>query len=175
MRLFRVIHSLRCNLLEVVQRCEMETIEMKKITIEMLTQMTPEQRAQMYQNALERLDSGGREVVDLIDSSGLPLRSGGMKMTDPVYLRMEEIIWSVDGKKAMVEATEAGLPALAGVEPLIVGDLGNRYQPHDLGTVSAGSIVGEVMRHLGYEKQPDAKMPEGSVAKTAATWKPISR
>jgi hypothetical protein len=72
----------------------------------------------------------------------------------------------------MVEATETELPALSGVEPLIVEDLGNRYQPHDLGTVSAGSIVGEVMRHMGYEKTPDGKMPEGSVAKTAVTWKP---
>ena len=84
---------------------------------------------------------------------------------------MEEIIWSPEGKRRIVEANEAGLPALAGVEPLIVADLGDRYHPHDLGTADAGSIVGEVMRHLGYELAGHAKMPVGSVAKTAAIWK----
>ncbi|RWL98466.1 MAG: hypothetical protein E5X80_03230 [Mesorhizobium sp.] len=64
---------------------------------------------------------------------------------------MEEIAWSTEGKKLMVEAAEAGLPALAGIEPLIVADLGPLYHPHDLGTADAGSIVGQVMRHLGYE------------------------
>jgi hypothetical protein len=43
---------------------------------------------------------------------------------------------------------------------------GDRYHPHDLGTVDAGSIVGEVMRHLGYELAGRKDMPEGSVAKT---------
>lgn len=88
---------------------------------------------------------------------------------------MEEIAWSSQGKGLMVEATEAGLPALAGVEPLIVADLGPLYHPHDLGTVDAGSIVGEVMRHLGYELAGRANMPAGSVAKTAATWRPRIR
>jgi hypothetical protein len=33
---------------------------------------------------------------------------------------MEEIAWSGQGKRLLVEATEAGLPALAGIQPLIV-------------------------------------------------------
>lgn len=145
------------------------------ITIERLQKMTPEQRATLHENARKRIDHGGREIIELIESSGLPLSSGGMRLSDPVYRRMEEIVWSSEGKKAAVAATEAGLPALAGVEPLIVADLGDRYHPHNDGTKSAGGIVGELMRSLGYELIGHADMPAGSVAKTAALWKPRKR
>jgi hypothetical protein len=71
-----------------------------------------------------------------------------MRLSDPVYLKMEEIIWREDGRKAALMATDNGLPALCGVEPLLKKELGSRYSPHDMGTVSAGAIVGELMRHL---------------------------
>lgn len=141
------------------------------ITIERLRKMTPEQRANLHENARKRLDNGGQEIIELIASSGLPLSSGGMRLSDPTYLKMQEIIWSSEGKKAAVAATDASLPALAGVEPLIVADLGDRYHPHNDGTKSAGGIVGELMRFLGYELAGQSDMPAGSVAKTAALWK----
>ena len=140
-------------------------------TIEQLKAMSPERRAIMYENSRKRRHQGGQEVIDMIDASGLPLRSGGITFSDPVHLRMEEIIWSTEGKKRLIQATEAGLPALAGVEPMIVADLGARYHPHDLGTADAGAIVGQVMRYLDYELDGRADMPEGSVAKTAAKWR----
>ncbi|OBQ82992.1 hypothetical protein [Mesorhizobium sp. WSM3873] len=146
-----------------------------QMTLEKLRTMSPQDRATLYENARKRVMEGGQEIIDLINSSGLPLRSGGITLTDPLHIRMEEIIWSSEGKKLLLEATEAGLPALAGVEPLIVADLGAQYHPHDLGTVDAGSIVGAVMRHLGYELVGRADMPTGSVAKTAATWQPRSQ
>lgn len=142
------------------------------MTMERLHKMTPEQRATLYENARKRIDNGGREIIELIEVSGLPLRSGGMRLSDPVYIRMEEIIWSSEGRRTAIDATAQGLPALAGVEPLIVADLGDRYHPHNDGTKSAGGIVGELMRFLGYELAGQADMPEGSVAKTAALWKP---
>lgn len=141
-----------------------------QMTIEKLNAMSAQDRATLFENSRKRITQGGQEIIDLINSSGLPLRAGGVTVTDPIHIRMEEIIWSSEGKKLLVEATEAGLPALAGVEPLIVADLGVQYHPHDLGTVDAGSIVGAVMRHLGYEIVGRADMPAGSVAKTAATW-----
>lgn len=143
---------------------------MKKITLDSIKAMTPEKRAILYENARKRRSAGGQEIMDLIDSSGLPLSTGGMRITDPVYIRIGEIVWSEEGRQAAIRATKEGLPALAGIEPLIVADLGNRYHPHDLGTASAGSIVGELMRHLGYVKGKEANMPKGSVAKTAALW-----
>ena len=144
---------------------------MKKYTLDDLKMMTAEQRAILHQNAVKHRESGGQEIIDLIDSSGLPLSEGGMRMSDPAYLKMQDITWSSEGRKAAVEATEKGLPALAGIEPLIVAALGDRYHPHDRGTVNAGFIVGELMRHLGYVEDKEGKMPNGSVAKTAMRWK----
>ena len=43
--------------------------------------MTPKQRAILYQNAKDRRENGGQEIMDLIVSSGLPLSSGGMRMS----------------------------------------------------------------------------------------------
>jgi len=144
---------------------------MKVYTIDDLRKMTPEQRAILYQRAVTLRDKGGQAIIDLINESGLSLRSGGMRMTDPEYLEMERITWSKEGKAAAIEATDSGLPALAGVERFFVRALGVRYRPQDDGTVNAGFIVAGLMRHLGYVEAGQGKMPEGSVAKTAMKWK----
>ena len=139
-------------------------------TQDKLEQMTPEQRAQLYDNARKRRGNGGQEIIDLLDSSGLPLSSGGMRNSDPDFLKMEEIVWSCEGRKAVIEATDKGLPALAGVEPLIVEGLGKRYHSHDQGTANAGYLVALLMRHLGYVEAGHGNMPNGSIAKTAYKW-----
>jgi len=105
--------------------------------------------------------------VTPMDQSGLPLRSGGMRKSDPVSLRMEEIIWGSEGRKVALVATDKVLPALCGVEPLLKKELGDRCNPHDIGTNRAGLIIGELMTHLGYSAAGEAKCPEGGVAKTA--------
>ncbi len=145
------------------------------IDLQTLRTMSPERRAQLYENARRKRDEGGQAIIDLIDSSGLPLRSGGMTLNDPVYLAMEEIIWSHAARARLLEAVEEGLPALAGVEPMIRETLGERYHPHDQGTANAGAIVGEVMRHLGFTPVGMGKMPQGSVAKTAKLWGKVRR
>ncbi|GLU28001.1 hypothetical protein [Brucella sp. NBRC 12950] len=135
-----------------------------------IEKMTPEQRAQLWVNAQKRPENGGTEVIELLKSSGLPIRTGGLSFSDPVWQRMEEIIWSPEARPLMIEATAKGYPALAGVEPLLTRELGDRYSPLDLGTASAGAIVAEVMKILGYRELRKGSMPEGSVAKTGAVW-----
>jgi hypothetical protein len=123
---------------------------MKKLTIEDLKKMTPERRATLYQNAVKRREEGGQEIINLIDSSGLSLNSGHMVSDDPAYRKMEEIVWGTEGRAAALAATEKGLPALAGVDPLINAELGDRCSPHDGGTLNAGYIQAGLMRHLGF-------------------------
>ena len=65
---------------------------MTTYSLEDLKEMTPEQRAALYQNAARLRENGGQAIIDLIDSSGLSLSSGGMRSDDPTYLKMEEII-----------------------------------------------------------------------------------
>ncbi len=70
-----------------------------------------------------------------------------MRASDPVYL-MDEIIWGTEGRKAALAATEKGLPALCCVEPLLMKEPGSRYNPHDMGTNSAGVIMGELEKYV---------------------------
>lgn len=145
---------------------------MKSYTLDGLKLMTPERRAVLYRNAADRRDEGGQAIIDMIDAAGLSLRSGGMKMDDPVYLRMEEIVWSREGRAAAIAATDQGLPAMAGVDPLLQADLGTQYNAESMGTMNAGFIVAELMRHLGYVDAGPGKLPANCVAKTAMTWRP---
>lgn len=106
----------------------------------------------------------------LIDQNGLALSSGALSFDDPVYRRMVELIWSLRGQKAAVDATKQGLPALCGVDILLQAELGDLYHKHDPGTASAGSVVAELMRHLGYREAGKGKCPPGCTAKTGAKW-----
>src|ERR1700722_12770138 len=132
---------------------------MKKYTKEILEAMTPEQRGVLYQNAVKHREKGGQEIIDLIDSSGLSLSSGHMRASDPAYMAIEKIVWSAQGRKAALDATSNGLPALAGVDPLIIAELGDQYGPHDGGTLNAGYIQAGLMRHLGYVEDGQGRMP----------------
>lgn len=136
--------------------------------------MTPEQRMLVRQRAAKLNNEIGAVTVALIDSLHLPLSSGGMSEDHPVYREMQEVIWSAEAKSAAVRAVENGLPAMAGVDPILQRVMGERYGREYQGTMNAGYIVGEVMRHLSYDKVGEAPLPEGCVAKTAATWRPTS-
>lgn len=137
--------------------------------LEELRSMAPDARAVLYQNAMKRLGNGGQAIVDMIDQNGLSLSSGDMLSSDPDYVRMDEIVWA--HKSEALKAVEAGLPALAGVEPFIREDLGDRYRPQNGGTINAGYLTAGLMRHLGFVDDGPGQMPEGSVAKTAMKWK----
>jgi hypothetical protein len=144
---------------------------MKAPTETQLRAMTPEQRMTVRSNPVKLGGEVGCTTVALIDSLNLPLSSGGMSKDDPFYREMEEIVWSAEGKAAAVQAVEKGLPAMAGIDPLLRKGMGNRYGRESQGTMNAGSIVAELMRYLGYQKGKEADVPPGCVAKTAATWR----
>ena len=130
-----------------------------------------EERHTIWRNALRKGDAEALALARFIESSGLEYaEKGGISMSDPRVIEMREVIESPEGREACVEAVRNGLPALAGVEPLIAAKMGNRYGSFSQMTVTAGSIVGEMMPGLGYRIAGQRKMPAGSVAKTAAFW-----
>ena len=137
--------------------------------------MSPETRSTLLVNAQRIGGEAGSALVALIHSLTLPLGSGGMAADHPLYREMMDVAWSAEGKAAAVAAVKAGLPAMAGVDPLLQQAMGERYGVTYQGTMNAGYIVGEVMRHLGYDKAGEAPCPANCVAKTAATWKPRAR
>jgi hypothetical protein len=148
---------------------------MKRYSLDDLRKMSPSQRATLYQNARRLRAEGGQAVMDLIDQSGLPLSEGDLTSDDPAYIRMIEIISSSEGRKAALDAVALGLPALAGVDPLVSADLGDQYGPHNGGTIAAGYIVAGLMRQLGYSENGVGKCPDNCVAKTGMKWMPRGR
>jgi hypothetical protein len=139
-------------------------------THDQIRAMSSQQRAILYQNARARLADGGQQIVDFIDREALPLSDGEMLSSDPDYAEMERIIWSTEGRAAALSAVENGLPALAGVDPLISSALGDRYHPHNGGTINAGFITAALMRHLGYVEAGSGAFLN-AVAKSGMRWK----
>jgi hypothetical protein len=58
---------------------------------------------------------------------------------------------------------------MSGIDPMLQVALGSDYGAHNMGTATAGSLVGQLMQSLGYKAGQKA-MPPHCIAKTAATW-----
>ncbi len=141
-------------------------------TLEKLWAKSPEERFNVWHNARRLGTPEALELANFIAHSGLDYaETGGISLSDPRVIEMDEVIKSDVGRQACLSATSNGLPALAGVEPMIVAKLGDRYGAHSQMTVTAGSLVGEVMYSMGYKVTGRKQMPAGSVAKSAAIWK----
>lgn len=142
-------------------------------TLEKLQARSPEERFTVWENARRKGTPEALALAEFIARSGLDYSpKGGMSLSDPRAIEMDEIIHSPLGRAACLEATAAGRPALAGVEPLIVEKMGARYGAFSQMTNTAGYFVGNLMLSEGYEIAGRGNMPPGSVAKTAAVWKP---
>lgn len=142
-------------------------------TYERLAAKTAEERYNLWLNAKAKDTVQAQELARFIEDSGLDYApTGGISMSDPRVLEMRDVIESPEGVAACLGATAEGLPALAGVERMIVARMKTRYGAFSQMTVTAGSIVGELMLSKGYRIAAQKKMPAGSVAKKAAFWTP---
>lgn len=88
------------------------------------------------------------------------------------YKLIERLVRSVEGMFLAVRATNAGRPALCGVDPLIRQELGDDYRRDNHGTMYAGVAVAHLMRELGYVEAGIAKCPLGCIAGGGTLWKP---
>jgi hypothetical protein len=143
-------------------------------TVEKLAALTPRKRFELLENVKHTrigTEDDRDRLVEAILESGSILDQTAMTSDNPMLYRMYEIINSIAGREACIAATQNGLPALAGVEPEIVKQLGDEYRSTYLATVEAGGFVGRMMRDLNYERIGQKAMPNGSVAKTAALWR----
>jgi hypothetical protein len=96
----------------------------------------------------------------------------GMTMDSPEYRAMKQVIHSEAGRKAALDATHAGFPALCGVDPLLRRALGEDYSQANLGPINAGYEVAAVMRRLGYTEAGMGVCPNGCVARSGRKWMP---
>jgi hypothetical protein len=87
--------------------------------------------------------------------------------TDPIYIGMKEIVNSPAGRAAAIAAANAGLPGLAGIDPMLSTAFGADYGKHNFATATAGDFVANLMRSLGYKKVGRKDLPSHCVARTA--------
>jgi hypothetical protein len=137
-------------------------------TLDQIRGMTTHQRHTVWKRARTRTDEAAREVVRLIEESGLPYTDhAALTMDDPITIKIYQIVNSPDAKASMIAATERGLPAIDGVDRRLSEELGVDYGGHNMATNRAGILVAECMQRLGYRKsRRKGKLTEGSVAKT---------
>jgi hypothetical protein len=144
----------------------------KKWTLDDLRQKSVHERAALYENACRLGHTpDGAALKELIEEAGLPYSEDScLSMDDPITIKMHDIIQSQEGREAALSATKMGQPAMAGIDPLLQVALGSDYGAHNMGTATAGGLVGELMHSLGFKKIGQKPLPANCVAKTAAMW-----
>ena len=104
----------------------------------------------------------------IIQRANLSVGDTGVKLHEAFGKLMMQTVNSCEAVAAAITATQAGLPAMAGVEPFLVLRFGLSYGKRYEATVQAGYLVGKMMDRLGFLRTGrKGSMPSGSVAKTA--------
>jgi|CXWL01.1.fsa_nt_gi hypothetical protein len=146
---------------------------MSKFTHDQLKAMLPAQRIKLYENAsrLARTPDGAATKLQIEQSGLLYQWDSALTMDDPTTIKMMDVIFSEEGRKAALASTERGEPALADIDPILQSVLGAEYRSKNYATVTAGKLVGILMRQLGYVNAGKKGMPPECVAQTAETWR----
>lgn len=142
-------------------------------TLEKLRGLSPTDLRNLLDNARKRSGRPGADaLVELIESSGLHYRDGySVRLDDVIGKRISKIVFSEEGRLASIGAHEAGLPPLAGVDPILLRELGDDYGPQNEATSQAGYLVANLMRQLGYDDAGQVALPPNCVAKTGKLFK----
>jgi hypothetical protein len=137
-------------------------------TLDRLRGLSLKEREILFDNARTRGGPEAEAIIQLLVENDLLVReAGGLTRDHPIIQEMEEIIRSPEGRAAASGAADAGLPAMAGVDPMLAAALGSSYGEHDT-TSWAGTLTAEIMADAGYVQTRKAALPQGCVAKTAA-------
>jgi hypothetical protein len=142
-----------------------------KWTVEMLKARTPAERWNIYSNAMKQGTPEAKEVMALLDASGLPLsESGGLPAEHPTIRAIREVVMSPEGIQAGVTAIKAKQPAMAGVDPLLQAKVPSYSAPDTHSW--AGTYVAEAMETAGFKRTTPGPLPANCQAKTAMRFEP---
>jgi len=136
-----------------------------------LAARSPEERYAIWKRARGLRTADGNQLAREIELLGLPAEPGLLAEDDPTRVRMAEIINSPEGRSACKEATLDGLPALAGVEPLLHEAFGSAYRRSDEAIATAAALVAELMAGLGYVAAGRKDLPARYVARSGVFFK----
>ena len=146
---------------------------MTRWTTEELTKLSDNDLLGLYDNCV-RLGSEEAQgilesILKLLVARDTPAAGDtGLKITSPVGKLLIRLVNSPVGVAGAIDATARGLPALAGIEPLLIDSLGVSYSRRMDASTQAGSVIGKMMNRLGHHRTgKKGPMPEGSIAATA--------
>ena len=137
-------------------------------TLDRLRALPLNKREALFDNARAKDTPEARAIIALLVDNDLLVREGGgLPREHPTIQEMEEVIRSDEGRAEAKRAADGGLPAMAGIDPLLQAALGSAYGEHDT-TSWAGTLTAEIMAEAGYVQTRKAPLPPDCVAKTAA-------
>ncbi len=136
-----------------------------------LAARSPEERYAIWKRARGLRTADGNQLAREIELLGLPAEPGLLGEDEPMRARMAEIIASPEARSACIEATLDGLPAIAGIDPLLHEAFGAAYRKSDEAIVTAASLVAKLMRGLGYVEAGSKSLPGRYVARSGVFWK----
>lgn len=132
-----------------------------------LAARTPQERYAIWKRARGLRTADGNQLAREIELLGLPYAEPGqLAGEDPMRARMAEIITSPEGRSACIEATLDGLPAIAGVDPLLHEAFGPAYRKSDQAIATAAGLVAELMAAKGYVEAGRKALPSRYVARS---------
>lgn len=137
-------------------------------TKEKIEALSPQRRNALFDNAQASSTEDARRIIAIMIEYDLLVRArDGLPRKHPTIQTIEKIVKSEEGREAGKAASEQGLPAIAGVDQMLVEALGKKYGTYDT-TSWAGTFMNDVMLEAGYTQIKKKHMPQGYVARYAA-------
>ena len=137
-----------------------------------LAARTAEERYAIWKRARSLRTADGNQLAREIERLGLPYAEPGLLAEDdPMRVTMRNIVASPAARAACIEATLDGLPAIAGVDPMLHEALGPGYRKSDEAIATAGALVAELMSSIGYVEAGIKDLPNRYVARRGVFWK----
>lgn len=141
-------------------------------TLARLRERSQNERNAVWRRAKALHSAEGNHLARAIERLGLPYAEPEPLAEDHALLaRMREIMATPQARSAAIEATLDGLPALAGIDPLMHDRLGEDYRRDPAAALTADTLVANLMTGLGYVETGRKALPARCVARTGAFWK----
>jgi hypothetical protein len=141
-------------------------------TREKLRERTQNERHAVWKRARALHSAEGNHLARAIERLGLPYAEPEpLTAEDALMDRMRAVMAEPAARSAAIEATLDGLPAMAGIDPLLHDRLGPDYRLNPAAVPSAQSLTADLMAGLGYVEAGRKDLPRRCVARTGVYWK----
>lgn len=128
-----------------------------------LKALTPARLSELWQKADGQDTEAARSLkaaIELVRPTAQTRPKGTARVAtspvlsaDPIGKKIERAIFSPEGRRRVLDAQNAGLPPLAGIDPLLQDELGKDYSAENEATCQAAHLVTKLMEQkLGYRK-----------------------